>query len=363
MSPEISRRDVLKLGGAALAGLALSSRLSLESAGAAGRFPVTGRVAATKLKVRERPSYSAGVLSYQFRDALVQLKRTLPADDDPRQVWYELAAPSPLAGAFGGDADAKGGYVTAAYIQQPVENRPNQPVESIPEGGIPGEITVPFSDAYWQLGDHPYPGGRLYYSSVHWIVSIGDEGGERGLWYRAYDQQTKAHYFIRAEAVRIVPPEEFAPLSAQVPPEEKRIEVWLEEQRLVAFEGSTAVFTARTSTGAGFHGTPTGQFHTFHKRPGAHMSSGYIDLPGVPWSSYITENGVAFHGAYWHSEFGVPHSHGCINLTPADALWIYRWTTPVMLPGVNYIYLPGQGTRVSVLASAEDSPMRRSYIY
>lgn len=329
-----------------MAGLAFSP-LRFQPAHAAEQFPVTGRVAASKLKVRERPSYQASTLRYQMRDELVQLKRTLPAEDDPRQVWYELSPPS------------GGGYVTAAYIQQPVENRTNQPAQNLPEGGTPGEITVPFSDAYWQLGDHPYPGGRLYYSSVHWIVSLGDEGGERGLWYRAYDQQTNAHYFIRAEAVRIVPPEEFAPLSVDVPPDEKRIEVWLDEQRLAAYEGDRMVFTARTSTGAGFHGTPTGGFHTFHKRPGAHMSSGYIDLPGVPWSSYITENGVAFHGAYWHSEFGVPHSHGCINLSPADALWIYRWSTPTILPGVNYIYLPGQGTRVSVLASAEESPMRR----
>ena len=342
MPTPLSRRDFLKLSGVALSGLALT-RVGLTDVRAESAFPVTGRVSASKLKVRERPSYNAGTLRYQYRDELLELKQTLPADDDPRQVWYELA---------------EGGFVTGAYIQQPVEERPNQPAERVPEGGIPGEITLPFTDAYWQLGDHPYPGGRLYYSSVHWIEDIGDEGGGRGLWYRAYDQQTNAHYFIRAEAVRIVPLEEFAPLSVHVPPEDKRLEVWLDEQRVVAFEGERIVFTARASTGAGEHATPTGQFHTFHKRPGAHMSSGYTDLPGVPWSSYITENGVAFHGAYWHSEFGVPHSHGCINLRPQDALWVYRWTTPVMAPGVNYLYLPGQGTRVNVLASGAESHWR-----
>jgi hypothetical protein len=338
----LSRRDFLKLGGAAFGGLALSRLVQIE-ARAQAEGSLIGRVAASpRLRVRARPSFSAETVSYRYYDELLELAGTVPADDDPAQTWYRLP---------------EGGYLTASYIQQPVEDRPNQPVEEIPDGGIPGEVTIPFTDAYWQLGDHPYPGGRLYYSSVHWIEGIGDEGGGRGLWYRAYDQQTNAHYYIRAEAVRIVPLGEFAPLSADVPPEEKHIEVWLDEQRVVAFEAERIAFTARTSTGAGFHGTPTGQFRTFHKRPGAHMSSGYIDLPGVPWSSYITENGVAFHGAYWHSEFGVPHSHGCINLRPQDALWIYRWTTPVMSPGVNYLYLPGQGTRVSVLASGAESPM------
>jgi len=44
-------------------------------------------------------------------------------------------------------------------------------------------------------------------------------------------------------------------------------------------------------------------------------ANGY-DLPGVPWNSYITEEGIAFHGTYWHNNFGKPRSHGCINLTP-----------------------------------------------
>jgi hypothetical protein len=37
---------------------------------------------------------------------------------------------------------------------------------------------------------------------------------------------------------------------------------------------------------------------------------------------------MALHGAYWHDKFGFKHSHGCVNLPPADAKWIYNWTTP-----------------------------------
>jgi lipoprotein-anchoring transpeptidase ErfK/SrfK len=32
-----------------------------------------------------------------------------------------------------------------------------------------------------------------------------------------------------------------------------------------------------------------------------------------------------FHGAYWHDYFGTAASHGCINLSPADAKWLYDW--------------------------------------
>jgi lipoprotein-anchoring transpeptidase ErfK/SrfK len=48
----------------------------------------------------------------------------------------------------------------------------------------------------------------------------------------------------------------------------------------------------------------------------------------VPWISYITESGIAFHGTYWHNDFGIARSHGCINLPSKAAKWLYRWTLP-----------------------------------
>jgi lipoprotein-anchoring transpeptidase ErfK/SrfK len=49
------------------------------------------------------------------------------------------------------------------------------------------------------------------------------------------------------------------------------------------------------------------------------------DLPGVPWTLYFTAQGAAIHGAYWHNEFGNPHSHGCVNLPPKEAKLMYDW--------------------------------------
>ena len=42
--------------------------------------------------------------------------------------------------------------------------------------------------------------------------------------------------------------------------------------------------------------------------------------------SDFTDNGVAFHGAYWHNDFGTPRSHGCVNLPVSFAKWLYDWT-------------------------------------
>jgi lipoprotein-anchoring transpeptidase ErfK/SrfK len=37
-------------------------------------------------------------------------------------------------------------------------------------------------------------------------------------------------------------------------------------------------------------------------------------------------NEIALHGAYWHDRFGYKHSHGCVNMPPLDAEWVYYWS-------------------------------------
>jgi lipoprotein-anchoring transpeptidase ErfK/SrfK len=76
------------------------------------------------------------------------------------------------------------------------------------------------------------------------------------------------------------------------------------------------------------------------------------DLPGVPWVSFFTGTGISFHGTYWHNDYGQPRSHGCVNLTPADAKFIYRWTRPAVPPETQYLHLPGEGTLVQIVTTA-----------
>ena len=128
----------------------------------------------------------------------------------------------------------------------------------------------------------------------------------------------------------------------------RRIEVSIPTQTLTAYEGDNLIFKTRISSGLAGSSTPDGgistdtpkgEFHIESKMPSKHMGSGELTsdyeayvLPGVPWTSFfVPETGVAFHGTYWHDNYGVPMSHGCVNMRPSEALWLFRWSTPIFL--------------------------------
>jgi lipoprotein-anchoring transpeptidase ErfK/SrfK len=77
--------------------------------------------------------------------------------------------------------------------------------------------------------------------------------------------------------------------------------------------------------------------------------AGY-STPAVPWNTFIHGDGVAIHGAFWHNDFGEKRSHGCINVKPEDAKWIFRWTTPyiTLQQSEQRMTYPDHGTIVSV---------------
>jgi lipoprotein-anchoring transpeptidase ErfK/SrfK len=106
----------------------------------------------------------------------------------------------------------------------------------------------------------------------------------------------------------------------------KQVVVDLSEQRVYAFEDGRMVFSALVSTG--LPGTPTvlGDFAVYIRLEAQRMTGPGYDLPGVQWVQYFYE-GYGLHGTYWHENFGQPMSHGCVNLTNADALWLFNWAT------------------------------------
>ncbi|MDD2922313.1 MAG: L,D-transpeptidase, partial [Anaerolineales bacterium] len=77
--------------------------------------------------------------------------------------------------------------------------------------------------------------------------------------------------------------------------------------------------------------------------------SGY-STPAVPWCTFISGEGVAIHGAFWHNDFGERRLHGCINVKPEDAKWIFRWTTPYISveQSEQKLVYPDHGTVISV---------------
>jgi hypothetical protein len=131
-----------------------------------------------------------------------------------------------------------------------------------------------------------------------------------------------------------------------VAPTDHWIDVNKFEQTLAAYEGDRLVYATLVSSGLPQWDTDSGLFRVFMKVKSAKMSgregkSDYYFLEDVPYAMYFNKD-MALHGAYWHDKFGFKHSHGCVNLPPADALWLWNWTTPdstdksfVMVPDRN----------------------------
>ena len=111
----------------------------------------------------------------------------------------------------------------------------------------------------------------------------------------------------------------------------KWIRVDLSEQLVVAYEGKKPIRAFRVSSGLPNTPTVTGTFHIRTKVVSQTMTGGegsmYYNLPGVKWVQYFYQD-YSFHGTYWHNNFGQPMSHGCLNMTNADAKWLFDWATP-----------------------------------
>jgi hypothetical protein len=136
---------------------------------------------------------------------------------------------------------------------------------------------------------------------------------------------------------------------------EKWIDVNLTKQTLVLYEGEKAVYATLVSTGeAGLEdpdkstATKRGIFRIHTKHVTATMSSNELgeefELRDVPYVQYFEKEGYALHGAYWHDRFGMPKSHGCINLAPEDARRIFYWTKPSVPVGWHGVLQPLTGT-------------------
>lgn len=153
----------------------------------------------------------------------------------------------------------------------------------------------------------------------------------------------------------IVPPASFVEKSAnlplgedgfhihdEVPTRGKWIDVDLSEQRVVAYVGEKPVRSFWISSGKGGTPTVTGEFRIWAKTPiqdmygGSRAAGDYYYLPGVQWVQYFYED-YAFHGTYWHTNFGAPASRGCINMTNEDAKWLFEWASPEAAPNGGWI--------------------------
>ncbi len=338
-----TRRDFLKFSAAGAIGMLLAETGLDRALAAAAPAASQGRVLMSGLFMYDSPSFTAKKHKAFGKDWVVPISEVVEgeAGNPFNTAWYRI-----------GDE----GYTYSGWVQ-PVETIYQKPVFQIRAAGQVGEITVPYSVPRIQPDTRAEDADRLYYQSTHWVRQTIVNRQEKSIWYEIYNFHRQLSYYVPAYDMRIVPDEELAPLSPDVPDALKHIYVDLATQSVTAFEDDQPVLVSRCSSGAGRTKTPLGDFRTFHKGPTVHMTNegddeaGVYDLAGVPWVSFFTGTGIAFHGTYWHNDYGRPRSHGCVNLPSVDAKFIYRWTSPVVPPDVNYLYRLGEGTSVQIIKS------------
>ena len=169
-------------------------------------------------------------------------------------------------------------------------------------------------------------GGSVEYEGRTWYKIVFDE------WLR-YPERVTADWYVAADFVRILYDEGIKTIGDGVTASSsKAIYIYRAKQRLVAKEGEEVFMDEPISTGLALTPTPAGTFTIFRKTPSRYMQGPlpfapdqYYDLPGVPWNLYFTHQGAVIHGAYWHTSFGSQYSHGCVNLSPANAEKLYNW--------------------------------------
>jgi hypothetical protein len=379
MKHNLSRRDFLKLAGVSLGTLAFNPYklfdLRLATFSTPKRLPqfpasdIIGRVT-DSAPMRNSPIYDpandTNTISRLDADTLVEWGRE-------------------VVGSVGGGltnqryVETPQGFIYASVVQ-PTRNLPNTPISAMPDGqqGFWAEVTVPYVELAHEgnvaspwLQDHikyNFP-PRLYYGQVTWIDRVRTDNGfpeyrwnedanGHGYGYGASGE----YYWADGAAFKILTDQDVAPITPDVDPATKTIQANLDHQTLSCLEGNKEVYFCRISSGLNFDpqtgqlsdklATPVGNLLTHWKIISLNMTAGTFQsgysTPAVPWTTMISGDGISIHGAFWHNAFGEKRSHGCINVTPEDAKWIFRWTTPYvsLAQSEARVSLPDHGTIV-----------------
>ena len=155
-----------------------------------------------------------------------------------------------------------------------------------------------------------------------------------------------------------------------VGPEEKWMDVNLSEQVLLLMEGDRPVFGTLISSGKADRGeNPDGSWETLaglFRVKSKHLTDtmdgdtavdGPYSVDDVPYVMYF-ELAYALHSAFWHNGFGIPRSHGCVNLAPLDARRVFEWADPPLPEGWHSAY-PTEQTPGTWIHVHGETPGRR----
>lgn len=171
--------------------------------------------------------------------------------------------------------------------------------------------------------------------------------------------------WVDAAAVRVAEASEPPPLIGE---HERWFDIDLDTQILIAYEGTLPVYATMVSTGKKDTPTITGIWRMWKKISETDMKglSGEdpYSVATVPWTQFFDPTaGLALHASYWHDKYGITRSHGCVNLAPPDARWLYFWSEPIVPAGWTMAagVLEAPGSIVRVRSKADPSPPFRGY--
>jgi hypothetical protein len=333
---KLSRRDFFKASGLALAGLTAprmtgggvsDEEWAFIQPRAATQHPL-GRITVTT-PVRAEVGLNKEVVEWLAPETIIPLFEVIegPGNNPRNFKWYRV----------------ENGFVYSSTIQPIQPYRLPEIRTDAGEWGFWAEIVVPYTYARLRPNGGLADGESVYhYASVHHVVDV-DEDVDGNVWYKLFDEAPEeppesgwtVFPWIVARHMRPLTEDEFEPIVVTSGSPDKTIEIDLANQELFCYENGQEVFSTMCSSGGEGFGTPRGEHHVVLKQPARHMygdenlaDPNFFDLPGVPWTTFFTTLGHAIHGTYWHSDYGRVRSHGCVNVSPEDAKWIYRWTSP-----------------------------------
>jgi len=160
------------------------------------------------------------------------------------------------------------------------------------------------------------PGDTLLHIAARHDVSVSQLASANGLRWNSW-------IYVGQQ---LTIPGQAGPSAPQDASGERWIDVNLSTQTLTAYVGNSPVYRAAVSTGLPGTPTPTGTFRIWTKLRYDDMSGPGYYLPNVPYVMYFYRD-YGLHGTYWHSNFGTPMSHGCVNLLTPEAAWLYNWAS------------------------------------
>ncbi len=362
-SLNLSRRAFFQKGLFGLGGLALGSWLPAETQPGLVEFPAgdkLGRVCVGKIDVKAGPSFESKTVKVLYEDAVL--------------TWVKevIGAPNLNRGKSRRWVETPDGYIYGPDLQA-VKNLQNEPLKVLPQNsastGFWAEVSVPYVEGILTeqpakaivLRDLDRP-PRLYYSQVYWIDGMRTRNNV--LEYRVTEKHGSPgdKFWSDARAFRPLLDKDLAPIHPDA--SNKKVVINVGNQTLACYEGKRQVYYCRISSGAKFNAdgksvdswsTPVGLYQAISRKfisihmAGGTRASGY-EVFGIGWTSFFATNGFAIHSTYWHSNYGEPMSHGCVNALPEDAKWVFLWSAPLVPYDPGKLEISGyDGTKVEVV--------------